>query len=81
MNSTFIALIPKKNDPITFEYFIPISLCNLIYKLVSKIIKNRMKQALSKAISEEQFGFLFNRKIHDAVGTAQEGLHSIKVGN
>jgi hypothetical protein len=30
-------------------------------------------------ISEEQFGFLFNRQIHDAVGSAQECLHSIKL--
>jgi hypothetical protein len=39
MNATFISLIPKKNNLITFEDFRPISLCNLVYKIVSKIMK------------------------------------------
>ena len=38
LNSTFIALIPKKDKPATFYDFHPISLCNLIYKVISKII-------------------------------------------
>jgi hypothetical protein len=50
LNATFIALILKKNDPSTFDDFRPISLCNLIYKNVLKIIVNRMKQALSNSI-------------------------------
>jgi hypothetical protein len=40
LNATFIALILKKNDPSTFDDFRSISLCNLIYKIVSKIIAN-----------------------------------------
>jgi hypothetical protein len=69
MNGTFIALIPKKNVPVIFEDFRLISLCNLIYKLVSMIIKNRMKRALSKCISDQQFSFIFNKKIYVDVGT------------
>jgi hypothetical protein len=44
-----------------------ISLCNLVYKLISKIIANRLKGIMLGALFEEQFGFLFNRKIHDAM--------------
>jgi hypothetical protein len=53
MNATFIALIPKKINLSTFENFRPISLCNLVYKIVSKIIANRLKQALSNMVTEE----------------------------
>jgi hypothetical protein len=79
LNATFITLIPKTDKPATFSDFRPISLCNLVYKLISKIISNRIKPALSSLISKEQFGFLDGRKIIDAIGVAQECIHSIKV--
>jgi len=44
-----------------------------------KLLANRLKSILLGVILEEQFGFLFNRQIHDAVGLAQEGMHTIKV--
>lgn len=57
-NATFIALIPKKEVPETFEDFQPISLCNCIYKIIAKVIALRIKPFLSRHISMEQFGFL-----------------------
>jgi len=78
MNSTFIALIPKTDNPTSLEEFRPISLCNCIYKIISKIIARRIKGILSSNISMEQFGFLKGRQIHEAIGVAQEGLHSMK---
>ena len=76
-NSTLIALIPKSDLPKSFEDFIPISLCNCIYKSIGKVISVRIKKVLCGSISGEQFGFLPGRQIHDAVGVVQEGLHSI----
>ena len=51
LNSTFLMLIPKVSNPKTFEDFRPISLCNLCYKLISKIIANHIKNFLSKSLS------------------------------
>jgi hypothetical protein len=69
INSTFLTLIPKANKPSTFDDYCPISLCNLCYKVISKIIANRIKPFLSREISIEQMGFLEGRRIQDAVGT------------
>lgn len=81
MNQTYIALIPKTDDPSSFNDFRPISLCNCLYKIIAKIIANRIKPILSSHISAEQFAFLQNRHIQEAIGTAQEALHSIKLKN
>jgi hypothetical protein len=61
LNVTFIALILKSDKPESFSGFRPISLCNLDYKVISKIIASRIKYFLSKGISKEQFGFLDDR--------------------
>ena len=78
LNSTFLSLIPKKDKPEILEDYRPISLCNITYKVVIKIIAQRLKKVLSKIISKEQFKFLEDRQIHEAIGVAQEGLHSAK---
>jgi len=70
INSIFIALIPKRKMPQTFVDLRAISLCNTMYKLISKVITRRFKPILSKFILEEQFGFIEGRQIHDAIGIA-----------
>jgi hypothetical protein len=81
INSTFIVLIPKESNPLSFSDFRPISLCNLIYKLISKVISNRIKPLLERSLSAEQLGFLRGRRIQDAIGAAHECIHSIKKKN
>ena len=76
-NSTFLALIPKSDSPMSFEGFRPISLCNYNYKIIGRILSTRIRNLLGKYISGEQFGFFPGRQIHDAVGAIQEGLHTI----
>jgi len=61
INATFIALIPKSDNLDSFDDFRLISLCNCIYKIISKIINLRLKDTLSQHITGEQFGFLKRR--------------------
>ena len=53
LNSTFITLIPKSEKPSTFDDFRPISLCNLVYKLIAKIAANCLKPFLDKSLLVE----------------------------
>jgi hypothetical protein len=58
--------------------FRPIMLCNCLYKIVANIIAMRLKPLLSNFISQEQFRFLKGKLIHEAIRSAQEGIHTIK---
>ena len=62
-NSTFLALIPKEKDANSFDKFRPISLCNIGYKIITKIMARRLKTILPYIISKNQGGFIKGRKI------------------
>eukprot|EP00253_Pinus_taeda_P009869 PITA_09869 len=53
-NSTYLALIPKETNPETFARFRPISLCNASYKILAKLLANRIKPLLNRLISSNQ---------------------------
>ena len=78
LNSNFLTLIPKKQKAQSFDDYRPISCYKIIYIIISNVIALRIKPILSEIISEEQFGFLYNRQIHDLVSLAQEAVHNIK---
>lgn len=81
LNATFISLILKKDRPKYFNDYRPISLCNLVYKVVTNFLSNKVKTVFERVISDEKIGFLSNRQILDVVGVVHETLHSIKVKN
>lgn len=78
LNSTFIALIPKVEEANTPEKFRPIALCNVLYKIISKVIANRLKTILPGIISQEQSGYVEGRQILDNILLAQEMIHSLQ---
>ncbi|XP_074276932.1 uncharacterized protein LOC141600590 [Silene latifolia] len=79
VNHTHIVLIPKKKAPDKIRDFQPISLCNVIYKLVSKILANRLKLFLAEIVSVNQSAFTLGRLISDNVLIAFELFHHMKI--
>ncbi|CAA7047581.1 unnamed protein product [Microthlaspi erraticum] len=77
-NQTNIFLIPKVNPPTSMVDFRPISLCNVSYKIISKILVNRRKNHLSGIISENQAAFIPRRMITDNVIIAHEMYYALK---
>lgn len=77
-NNTFIALIPKKVEFNSFDDFCPISLCNTIYKIISKVMANRLKPILELVISSEKSAFAPGKSIYEGIILAHEVVHSIR---
>ena len=61
INATFLTLIPKEAGANSSDKFHRISLCNVIYKIISKVIENLIKPLLPNLICSEQFGFVEDR--------------------
>ena len=78
VNHTFITLIPKKKNPSSVSEYRPISLCNVLYKIFSKVLANKLKKLLNSVIIEHQSAFAKGRLITDNILIAFETLHCMK---
>jgi hypothetical protein len=65
LNDTDIILIPKVRHPQSITQYRPISLCNVIYKICTKMIASRLRPELEETISQEQSAFVLGRLITD----------------
>ncbi|KAL9661113.1 hypothetical protein QQ045_025933 [Rhodiola kirilowii] len=78
INKTLITLIPKVKDPESVGEFRPISLCNVVIKIVTKMLANRLKPVIPAIISENQGAFVPVKIISDNIIAAQEVIHYIR---
>ncbi|KAK3220709.1 hypothetical protein Dsin_014679 [Dipteronia sinensis] len=75
LKSTFIALIPKCGRPESMKDFRPISLVGSMYKILTKVLANRLKGVMDM-ISDTQMAFVKNLQILDSYVIAEEIIHS-----
>ncbi|GLT98877.1 hypothetical protein SLE2022_163520 [Rubroshorea leprosula] len=78
LNSSFLALIPKKLNPEQFKEYRPISLIGCLYKLLAKVLANRLKMVMEGIISESQAAFIGGRQLVDSVLVLNEAVHEVK---
>ncbi|WZZ32808.1 hypothetical protein YC2023_016209 [Brassica napus] len=78
INHTNICLIPKTARPVSMSEFRPISLCNVSYKIISKVLSSRLKKIMPNLISETQSAFVAWRLITDNILVAQEMFHALR---
>jgi hypothetical protein len=81
VNETTIVLLPKKDDPEQLKDSRPISLCNVIYKVMSKCLVNRLRPLLQDLICPMKSAFISGRLITDNMLIAFECLHAMEQGN
>ena len=79
LNHTYITLVPKSKSPKRVTEFRPISLCNILYKLIAKVLANRLKSLLPHVVSESQSAFQLDKAISDNILVAFETLHHMKM--
>jgi hypothetical protein len=77
-NSNIIALLPKIPDAHSIDQYRPIAMANFKFKIISKIIADRLASIMPSLVSEEQKGFIHERNIKDCLCTASEAINLLQ---
>ena len=77
LNHTNLVLIPKVYSPKNLMQYCPIALCNVCYKVLAKVLANRLKRVMPKVISDNQSTFVAGKHIQDNILVVHEILHSL----
>lgn len=67
LNAYFLALIPKKVNALDVRDFKPLSLLGVFYKIIAKVLANRLRRVLLRIISESQNAFVIDRQDRKSV--------------
>ncbi|XP_027076951.1 uncharacterized protein [Coffea arabica] len=78
INHTVISLIPKVMNPTSLKHYKHISLCTIVYKIIAKVLADRLKQVLHFCISKNQSTFIVGRQIVDNIMISHEFLYYLK---
>lgn len=79
LTDTNIVLVPnKQKSKFMTDMRPPISLCNITYKIVSKMIANKLKEVVGKIISEMQSALILRCMISDNIMISYEVMHYVK---
>lgn len=70
LNSNFIVIVPKEKTANSIDAFRPIVLGNFLFKIISKIIADRLGKTAVRIVSENQFGLLLGRQIQNCIALA-----------
>lgn len=76
-----LVLIPKVPTPTTVTQFIPISVCNFLYKVISKLLAKKMQPFMNSIISHAQTAFIPGREISENIILLREIIHSFEKKN
>lgn len=78
INHTLLVFLPKVPCPESFKQFRPISLCTVVYKIITKVLVNRLRPMLNDLIAPFQATFIPGRQAADNIMVAQEIIHTIR---
>ncbi|KAK2662605.1 hypothetical protein Ddye_001179 [Dipteronia dyeriana] len=81
LNRAFIAIIPKVGNLMSMKDFKPISLVSSMYKMLAKVLANRLRKVMNSIIGESQMAFVENRQSSDSLVIAEEIIHKWRSGD